>query len=113
MFSESDAQQLLDVMEKHRMQHESVYLLLVHRPTVQRTDDFVPEELLITADMEANRKALRERTDQDFEPLMFVALDDGHKSFCFGALGQFVDKPQLQGWLNYLAQETQKKHVQN
>ena len=54
-----------------------------------------------------------QRTDQDFEPLMFVALDDGHKSFCFGALGQFVDKPQLQGWLNDLAQETQKKHVQN
>jgi hypothetical protein len=108
VLADSDLQKLVEVLEEHRKQHESIYLLLLDRLAPEAP----AQELPIGADLEANRKAIRELT-KNFEPLMFVGLDDGNKSFCYGALGQFVDRPPLDEWLNALAQQTQERHLSN
>ena len=112
MLSDSQVEKLSEVLEQHRQQHESVYLLLIDRKTFGLTPELQFTEMLVDKDVAQNRRTIQELAAADLEPLMFVAIDRSAQPPCsYGALGKFVDKPELEGLLSDTATKTYSKHL--
>ena len=112
MLSDSQVEKLSEVLEQHRQQHESVYLLLIDRKTFGLTPELQFTEMLVDKDVAQNRRTIEELAAADLEPLMFVAIDrSAQPPWSYGALGKFVDKPELEELLSDTATKTYNKHL--
>jgi hypothetical protein len=68
--------------------------------------------MLVDKDIAQNRRTIEELAAADLEPLMFVAIDRSAQSpWSYGALGKFVDKPELEELLSDTATKTYNKHL--